>query len=70
MVDMHHGDAERALHLQQGLLHGSRKVTLVIGLHKMRQHFRVGLGFELVARFQQSLLQHLVVFNNAIVDEE
>ena len=70
MIDVHHGDAERALHLQQGLLHGRLEIALVVGLDEMGEHFRVGLGLELVARFQQPFFQQQVVFNNAIVDQE
>ena len=67
MVGMHHQDAEGALQQRNGRLGGGFEVALVEGFHQMGNHFRVGLGAEFMPLFHQTLLQPLVVLDDAVV---
>ena len=42
---------------------------LVIIADQMRQHFGVGAGFEFVAGLEQFLLERVVIFDDAVVDD-
>ena len=42
---------------------------LVIIADQMREHFGVGVGFELVAGREQFLLERVVIFDDAVVDD-
>ena len=70
MVNVHHGDAVRALHLKQRLLNRRFEIPLVVALHQVGQDLRVGFRAKGVAGAAQTLLQHLVVLDNAVVDQE
>ena len=64
------GDAVRALNLQQRLLHGGPQVAPVGVLDQVGQDFGVRLGLELVPGRGEVLLQNLIIFDDAVVDQK
>src|SRR5487761_383258 len=65
-----HRQAVSALHFLQRLQDRRLQIAAVRAFDKVSQHFRVRLAKECVAFSRQALLQPLVIFNDAIVNQK